>query len=110
MSNYFSKIKSNKIFKWSLVIMIIFSIFIISTLVANAYLGDSYKDKFLKNTTIGHVDIGGMTIEEAREKIEERLDVLYKRGFVYVSSNKTISIFPIVQSIESPDTSYPLLI
>lgn len=110
MKEFFLKIKNHKAFKWSLVILAIFVIVIVSIFVTNAYIGDNYKDKFLTGTKIAGVDVGNLDIESAREKLEEKLGVINKRGFVYNGAGKTVSILPIVQSIESPDTSYPLVI
>lgn len=110
MSNIFSKIKNNKVFRWSLLIMAIFIIVFVALFVANAYMNDTYKNKFLKGSVLAQIDIGDLTIEEATEKIQEKLGVINKRGFVYNSPNKTVTILPIVQSIESPDTSYSLVI
>lgn len=67
-------------------------------------LANAYQDKFLPNITIAGIDIGGLSIEEARSKLDKRIDFVNRRGFVYISSVKTVTINPNVTALKSADS------
>ncbi len=104
-------IKNNKnydIMKWSLLITTIFVIIFIILLSINFTLNYLSKDIFLPKTKISGISIGKLNQEEARNKIENKLDFVNRNGFVYVSDNKTFIIYPTIKAIEK-DTSYSLI-
>lgn len=104
VNNLVSHIVANRWLKWSLVAMAFFVILLIVALISNLWINDVYQSRFLKGTKVGTVDIGGLSAEEARSKIDKRLDFINHRGFVYVSSAKTVTIYPNISAIDSPDS------
>ena len=45
-----------------------------------------------------------MTFEEAKSKLDKRVDFINRRGFVYVTPSKTVTIYPSASAIESADS------
>lgn len=109
MKNILTKIKAIRGFKWWLLTAIIFVILVILVLVGNAILNDKYENKFLRGTKISGVDVSNLNVEEAKAKIEKRIDFINRRGFVYVTETKTVVVYPTVTAIESTDSSYTLI-
>jgi vancomycin resistance protein YoaR len=71
---------------------------------AEAALDNSYSDKFLPNVKIAGIDIGGLSAEEARAKLEKRIDFVNRRGFVYISPVKTVTINPNSSALDSAES------
>ncbi len=110
MKAFLARAKSNTVIKWLLIVTIIFIILLIFTLISNAMINNIYRDTFLKGISLGGVDVSGLSLEQAKEKIEKRIDFINRRGFVYNTNLKTVVIYPTVAAIESADTSYPLVV
>jgi len=89
--------------------MALFIVLWLSVLTANATINSKYNGIFLKGTEVAGVDIGNLDFEQAKEKINQRIDFISRRGFVYNTPDKTVVIYPNVPAIESADTSYPLV-
>jgi len=68
------------------------------------WLKSSYQDKFLPNIKVAGVDIGGLSIEEARAKLDKRIDFVNRRGFLYISPVKTVTINPNISAFDSADS------
>ena len=98
-----------KLAKWSLIIMTVFVIAVILIFVGNAYINKKYSGVFLKGVKAAGVDIGELSIEEARHKIQKQVDFVNSRGFVYTNSVQPIVISPNVSAMESTDTSYSIV-
>jgi len=91
-------------------LFIIIAIFVFLSLLAwgaEATLDNTYKDKFLPNVTVAGIDIGGLNIEEARARLDKRIDFVNRRGFVYISKlpSKTVTINPSVSALKSADSA-----
>lgn len=71
---------------------------------AQASLNNIYENKFLPNINLAGLDIGGLSIEEARAKLDKQIDFVNRRGFVYVSPVKTVTINPSVAGLESAES------
>lgn len=71
---------------------------------AQAFLSNNYQNKFLPNIKIAGIDIGGLSTEEARTKLDKQVDFINRRGFVYVSPVKTVTINPSVTGLESAES------
>ncbi|OGY93297.1 MAG: hypothetical protein A2406_00900 [Candidatus Komeilibacteria bacterium RIFOXYC1_FULL_37_11] len=101
------EVSKNKIFFYQKRLWIIIAIFVClagGVAIAKAKIDNNYQDKFLPNIKIGGVDIGGLSTEEARTKIGKRIDFVNRRGFVYLSSAKTVTINPNLSGLESADS------
>ncbi|RJQ33841.1 hypothetical protein C4566_02840, partial [Candidatus Parcubacteria bacterium] len=59
--------------------------------------------------SVAGLDIGELTYEEARDKIQKQVDVINKSGFVYKSEQKTVTISPTLSSLGASDTSYAIV-
>jgi len=103
--------ESNKVIKKNIFLkkrlFIISAIFIFLGLLAfgaDAALDNIYQDKFLPNVKISGIEIGGLTAEEARTKLDKRIDFVNRRGFVYISPAKTVTINPSVSALDSTES------
>ena len=103
--------ESNKVIKKNIFLkkrlFIISAIFIFLGLLAfgaDAALDNIYQDKFLPNVKISGIEIGGLTAEEARTKLDKRIDFVNRRGFVYISPVKTVTINPSVSALDSTES------
>jgi len=108
IKNYINNKKAYAIIKWSLLTTTIFIVFLIIITSINLTINHLYKDVFLPKTTISGINIGRLNIEEAKKKIETKIDFINRRGFVYTNDIKTVIIYPTIKAIET-DTSYPLI-
>lgn len=98
--------KSLKIF---IILVAVGCFLLVGILVTNASVNYKYANVYLPGTRLGSVDIGSLTYEQAKKKIQGEIDIFNHQGFVYVGQDKTTTIYPIVNS-GSADSSFPLLI
>ena len=96
------------ILKWSLLTTIIFVIIFSTLLSINFTINYLAKNTFLSKTSISGIKIGKLNKEEARSKIETKLDFIKRKGFIYTSDIKTVIIYPTIKALNK-DTSYPLI-
>ena len=100
--------KAYAILKWSLLTTIIFVIIFSTLLSINFTINYLAKNTFLAKTSISGINIGKLNKEEARSKIETKLDFIKRKGFVYTSDIKTVIVYPNIKALNK-DTSYPLI-
>lgn len=108
IKEYINNKRAYAIIKWSLLTTTIFIIFFIIILSINLTINHLYKNTFLPKTSISGINIGRLNIEEAKKKIETKIDFINRRGFIYTNNIKTVIIYPTIKAIEA-DTSYPLV-
>ncbi len=96
-------------FKWSLIVAAILLVLAALAFAANWGINNSLSDKILKGVSLGANDLSGLSKDEARKVLQQKIDFLSRRGFVYQHPLKTLTIYPNVTSLESADTSYPLV-
>lgn len=97
----------NKKFLYGKRLLIIIAVFVFFALLiwgSNIALANAYEDKFLPNISIAGIDIGNLSKEEARAKLDKRIDFVNRRGFVYVSPVKTVTINPNTSGLESAES------
>ena len=82
---------------------------LVAILTINASVNYKYANVYLPGTKLGSIDIGNLTYEQAKKKIQAELDNFNRQGFVYIGQDKQTVIYPIV-SAGSADSSFPLLI
>ncbi len=109
MVNIFSYIKSSSLVRWSLIILFVLIVIIGGPLSANAYINNKYENVFLSGMTIAGIDVSNLTMEEARTKVQQQVDLFQRNGFVYKSQNKIENINPNVVSIGSTESLYSLI-
>ena len=102
------KMKEEKMLVWPLLTVAIFIILAIILFWTNSSLNKKYENIFLAKTSVAGVDISKLSFEEAQQKIQKQVDFLNKRGFVYTSSLKPVTVYPTVTALEA-DTSYSLV-
>lgn len=90
--------------KWSLISVAILLFLGLVLFITNILIDKNYQNTFLKGTKVGSVDIGDLTFEEAKSKLDKRIDFVNRRGFVYAASNKTVTVYPTVSAVDSPDS------
>lgn len=97
---------------WSLKITLILAAVIcfllVAIFVANATINYKYANVYLPGTKLGSIDIGNLSYEQAKKKVQSELDAFSRRGFVYIGQDKKATIYPIV-STGSADSSFPLV-
>lgn len=98
-----AKIKTFTIVKWLLSLTIIFVLGLLIFFLGNMAVSSIYAGKFLRGTQVAGIEVGELTLEEAKAKIYKRLDFVSRRGFVYKSAVKTVTIYPTLQSVDSPE-------
>lgn len=99
----------NKWFKWSLITAAILLFVFILAMSANIFINANLNDKILKGVSIGENNLSQLSRTEARQLLQQKVDFLSRRGFVYQHPLKTATIYPTVNSLESTDTSYSLV-
>ncbi|MFA6308100.1 MAG: VanW family protein [Patescibacteria group bacterium] len=97
IKNIFSK-------KRLFIIIAIFIFLSISIWGLEIVLNNNYQDKFLPNISIAGIDIGGLSLEDARAKLDKRIDFVNRRGFVYISPIKTVTINPNISAMNPADS------
>lgn len=97
---------------WSLKIILILAaaicFLLVAIFVANATINYKYANVYLPGTKLGSIDIGNLSYEQAKKKIQGELDAFSRRGFVYTGQDKKATIYPIV-STGAADSSFPLV-
>ncbi|MDD5569233.1 MAG: VanW family protein [Candidatus Pacebacteria bacterium] len=66
-----------------------------------SWLGNAYKDKIYPGVHLGDVDLSGKTVNQAKELVYQRLDLLNQEGISFAYGKEEIIIRPII--IFSPD-------
>ncbi|MDD5749477.1 MAG: VanW family protein [Patescibacteria group bacterium] len=99
-----SNIKKKKALLWPLLSLAILGFLFLLSWGGNFLLNKSYQGTFLKGTKAGGIDIGDLTFEEAKSKLDKRIEFVNRRGFVYVAPTKTVTIYPVAMATETGDS------
>lgn len=86
------------------IVIVVFLLLAVLTWGADLAFANNYQDKFLPNVEIAGIDIGNLNMEEARAKLDKRIDFMNRRGFVYISPLKTVTISPSASGLESAES------
>jgi vancomycin resistance protein YoaR len=108
MFEWFLKLKNNPWIKWPFITAAVFIIIFLLAMSANVFINRGYQDKILSKVTLGNNELGNLDYEQARQLLQQRIDFISRRGFVYSHPLKNIIVYPTVAAIESADTSYSL--
>lgn len=101
--------RQNLWFKWSLMTAAVLLLLVGLAFAANWGINANLSDKILTGVSLGANDLSGLNKDEARKVLQQKIDFLSRRGFVYQHPLKTLTVYPNVTSLESADTSYPLV-
>lgn len=77
--------------------------------VAYAY-ETSYSDKFFRGVQVAEISLDGLTRDEARMKIEQKLASIASAGYVFVFEGKTATLPATQLSLEDPDLAQNLIL
>lgn len=92
--------------RW-LIAAIIF-VFILTTGGAIAF-AKIYDQRIYPGIYAGPISLGGLTKEEARDRIQKETDAFLKKGFVFKTPERRIAVEPIIIAPEDPDLFYALV-
>lgn len=70
---------------------------------------NAYSNKFFRGVQVAHVSLDGLTKDEARTKLEQKLAEIYGDGYVFVFAKKTASLSAVQVSLNDPDLSQELI-
>ena len=110
MLKFFLDIKNKKAFKWSLGALSVCLVAFLLFLGANFLVNKSYQNTFLKGTKAGGIDISDLTFEEAKSKLDKRIEFVNRRGFVYLAPNKSVTIYPVALATEEAADSARMIV
>lgn len=91
--------------KWLLTVMAIF--FVLAASLAAAYwlYSKKYADRIYPGIYAGAHKLSGLTHEEAKNILNQKADMISKKGIVFSYDNHRASLFPLVASVEG-DLAY----
>ncbi|MFH1430412.1 MAG: VanW family protein [Candidatus Uhrbacteria bacterium] len=69
----------------------------------------AYTDRIFPGTSVGTIDVGGFTKQEATERVQKVLDAYLGQGFSFALDGRTVTIDAIVMAPSDPDLWYPLV-
>ncbi len=93
------KINSSKP-RWLLILAIIFFIIFIPAIAGLAAFDNIYKNKICPNIFIGPINLGGKSLEQARNLVNQAVDKISQRGIIFSYKNSQIAITPLVASAD----------
>lgn len=76
--------------------------------VAGFFYQSAYADKVLPKVKMGQLSLGSLTLEEAREALDEEIAKVYEEGFTYIYRDEVVIIEPEVVSTADPDITYTI--
>lgn len=102
-----TEVKKIYFLKWLIMLLAIF--FILSTLTIGAWLIFEYKYKNLvyPGVYLGEIELGGKTLNEAEQIINNRINNINDKGVKIVYHNQETTLLPLVASLET-DLAYQL--
>jgi hypothetical protein len=69
----------------------------------------TYAAKFLPNTYIGNVNVGGQSMARASLQLQEQIAKINQTGFKFSAGRETALVTPLVVSPNDPDQTYELV-
>lgn len=110
VKDFFASDKKIKILKWTLWTLVVLILLLVGVLTANATINTKYREVYLPGTQLASVDIGNLSLEQAKAKVQARVDAVNQQGFSYLLGDKQFVVLPSVSSIDSADISYPIIL
>ncbi len=102
--NIITEIKDKKYYHWPWIVVLIILFLLLAGWLTDLALKNMYQDKLLKGISVAGIDIGNLSLEEARSRLDKRIDFVSRRGFVYTAAGKTVTIYPSISTMESADS------
>ena len=101
-------IVKNKSVKWLLILVAIFLIFIILIISGYFIFEKCYQNKIYPGARLGNIDLGGMTFEQAKKTINQKVDMINQNGTIFHYHNYQATLLPLISSVEG-DLAYQLI-
>lgn len=105
----FDKFEDKRKKRWWLVLITIFLILILAFTSLTFGLQSVFADKIYPGVKIGYLDVGNLTPDEALTQLKKIEENISSQGLRFISSDKEISIAPIVITAADPDLAKPIL-
>jgi vancomycin resistance protein YoaR len=102
------KIKINILPKWLIIILAIFLIMLFICAFLYFILSTIYENKIYPNIYIGEQNIGGLSQEQAKKLLNEKVDYIEQNGVPFIYGDKQANIQPLIASTEG-DLAYQII-
>jgi len=90
----------SKISKQVLLFFVILTILIIGVSVPYGVFAKKYQNRILPNTRIGSLNLGGLTIEQGKNKLDSFIDNVNENGITLELDDKKATLYPIFSSFD----------
>lgn len=87
-------------------ILVLLAMIVAGSSVAYAH---TYRGRVFPGIRIGTLDLGGKTVEEARQALDAQIDGVLSRGFLFSVDGALATLSPVVLAPEDPDLSRELV-
>jgi len=87
--------------RWLLTLAIIFFILLIITALGLFIFDKIYQNKIYPNIFIGNLNLGGKTIDQAKELINTEINKISQTGVVFSYKDKQTTIMPVIASVDA---------
>jgi len=95
--------------KWLLFIVAIFFIAAIILIVVYFGFEKKYNNKYFPGTSIAGIDVGGLTILEAEQKLNQKIDTINENGVKFIYHNQQATLDVLLTSTEA-DIAWPIIV
>ena len=99
------KEKSTKAHRWPIAAIVFVFVAVTGSSIAFAKI---YDQRIYPGIYAGPIALGGLTEEEARDKLQKETDVFLKKGFIFKTSERRVAVETIIIAPEDPDLFYEL--
>ena len=89
-----------KWWKWLIVVSVIFFILVVLPIGIFFVFELKYENRIFPGVHVGILDVGGLTIEEAKIAVNRRIDELSQEGVLFRYHNESSILYPILASLQ----------
>ncbi len=95
--------------KWLLFIVVVF--FIVIVILAIFYFGfeKKYNNRYFPGTSIADIEVGGLTVLEAEQKLNQKIDIINEEGVKFSYHNEQATLDILLTSTEA-DIAWPIAV
>lgn len=94
-----SRVATNE-YKWLYFLLAIFFIVIASGVIGYNVYEKKYQNKIYPGLYLGQIDLGGLSREAAKTKVQSIVDNINQEGLIFHYHNQKTALFPLVASLE----------
>jgi vancomycin resistance protein YoaR len=99
---------NKKVLKWLISVIAIFFIIAILVFLFFIWFEKKYENKIYPGIKIGEIEFKGLSKEEAKEKINEKITKINEEGINFIYNGDKKNIKPII-SADNPDLAYEII-